>query len=213
MATYTTNLNLKKPATTDLVSIADINGNMDAIDTAIANGAVVKTTSSVAPSAALKNGFYYVSSSTSGLSGADANPFLQFHSGNNDFRILTTAYSDVWLQQIATDFRSEHVYIRRRENGTWKDWTELGGGGGAEIYTNKSASSWVADNTYSDFPYRCAIAITGVTASDVAEVVFAQSEASSGNYASVCETYAGGVYIYSSVNTSITIPTILIHKG
>jgi len=213
MATYTTNLNLKKPATTDLVSIADINGNMDAIDTAIANGAVVKTTSSVAPSAALKNGFYYVSSSTSGLSGADANPFLQFHSGNNDFRILTTAYSDVWLQQIATDFRSEHVYIRRRENGTWKDWTELGGGGGAEIYTSIAASSWTADSTYADFGYRCAIAITGVTANDVAEVVFAQSEASSGNYASVCETYAGGVYIYSSVNTSITIPTILIHKG
>ena len=33
MATYTTNLNLKKPATTDAADIADINGNMDAIDT------------------------------------------------------------------------------------------------------------------------------------------------------------------------------------
>lgn len=36
MATYTTNLSLKKPATTDLVSVADINGNMDALDTAVA---------------------------------------------------------------------------------------------------------------------------------------------------------------------------------
>lgn len=35
MATYTTNLNLKKPDTTDKVSIADINGNMDIIDAQI----------------------------------------------------------------------------------------------------------------------------------------------------------------------------------
>lgn len=33
MATYTPNYNLKKPATTDVVNIADINGNMDIIDT------------------------------------------------------------------------------------------------------------------------------------------------------------------------------------
>lgn len=35
MATYTPNYNLKKPATSDLVSIADINGNMDAVDAAL----------------------------------------------------------------------------------------------------------------------------------------------------------------------------------
>lgn len=35
MATYTTNYNLKKPATTDNVSIADINGNMDVVDAAL----------------------------------------------------------------------------------------------------------------------------------------------------------------------------------
>lgn len=34
MASYTTNLNLKKPAASEKVSIADINGNMDIIDTA-----------------------------------------------------------------------------------------------------------------------------------------------------------------------------------
>ena len=37
MASYTTNLNLKKPAGSENVSIGDINGNMDAIDTAIGN--------------------------------------------------------------------------------------------------------------------------------------------------------------------------------
>lgn len=35
MATYTTNLNLKKPAQSDKIRIADINGNMDDIDAAV----------------------------------------------------------------------------------------------------------------------------------------------------------------------------------
>lgn len=41
MATYTPNLNLKKPAASDAADIADINGNMDLIDTAVA--AIVNT--------------------------------------------------------------------------------------------------------------------------------------------------------------------------
>ena len=36
MASYTTNLNLKKPAGSENVAIGDINGNMDIIDTAYA---------------------------------------------------------------------------------------------------------------------------------------------------------------------------------
>lgn len=83
------------------------------------------TTEPISPSACTYNGFFYVSSTTSGLSGADANPFLQYHTANSDFRILTTAYSDIWLQQIATDFRSSYVYVRRKENGTWSNWVKL----------------------------------------------------------------------------------------
>lgn len=83
------------------------------------------TNEPIAPSACTYNGFFYVSSTTNSLSGADANPFLQYHTANSDFRILTTAYSDIWLQQIATDFISSHVYTRRKENGTWSDWVKL----------------------------------------------------------------------------------------
>jgi len=79
---------------------------------------------SKAPSVCTYNGFFYVNSSVNSLSGADANPFLQYHS-EQDFRILTTAYSDTWLQQIATDFRTPYVYVRRCENGTWTDWVKL----------------------------------------------------------------------------------------
>lgn len=77
------------------------------------------------PSQCLQNGFYYVQSSINSLTDADGNPFLQYHSSNNDFRILTTAYSDDWVQQIATDFRTANVYIRRRHEGTWQPWARL----------------------------------------------------------------------------------------
>lgn len=88
----------------------------------------------------------------------------------------------------------------------------------ANIYvTNVSASSWTQQGTptYSGYPYRCALSsgnLANVTSSMYAEVVFAPTEALSGNYAPVCQTYDGGVYIYSKVNTSITIPSIVVMR-
>ena len=81
------------------------------------------------------------------------------------------------------------------------------------VVSNVTASSWVSDTTYADYGYKCTIALTGVTANDVAEVVFGVAEATSGDYAPICETYAGGVYLYSKVNTAITVPTITVMKG
>ena len=43
-------------------------------------------------------------------------PFKQ--SSNKDYRIMSTAYSASWVQQIATDFRGNDMFLRRRENGT-----------------------------------------------------------------------------------------------
>ena len=80
-------------------------------------------------------------------------------------------------------------------------------------FTNKSvaASAFVSNSTYSDFPYRAAVALTGVTAAMVPEVFFGLTDAMSGNFAPVAESYAGGVYIYAAAKPSatITIPTIL----
>jgi len=68
----------------------------------------------------------------------------------------------------------------------------------------------VSDATYEDYPFKCAIALSGVVATDVPEVVFNVAEATSGDYAPVAECYDGGVYIWSSVDTAITVPTIII---
>ena len=79
-------------------------------------------------------------------------------------------------------------------------------------FTDKVASTWTSDSTYADFPYRCDITCSGVTADMYAEVVFDLSQATSGNYAPVCETKSNVVSIWSKTNASITVPTILITK-
>lgn len=78
--------------------------------------------------------------------------------------------------------------------------------------TNVSANNWGSDSTYTGYGYRCQIIIAGVTTDMLAEVIFAPEDSLSGNYAPVCQTYNGGVYIYGKVNTTITIPTIVIMK-
>lgn len=42
-----------------------------------------------------------------------------------DYRIMTTAYSSAWVQQIATDFRSNDIFTRNSINGSWQPWTAL----------------------------------------------------------------------------------------
>ena len=80
-------------------------------------------------------------------------------------------------------------------------------------FTNKSvaASAFVSNSTYSDFPYRAAVTLTGVTAAMIPEVFFGLTDAMSGNFAPVAESYAGGIYIYAAAKPSATttIPTIL----
>ena len=79
-------------------------------------------------------------------------------------------------------------------------------------FTNKTASSWVSDSTYEDYPYRCDIFCSGVTSDMYAEVVFSVAQSTSGMYAPVCETKSNAVSVWSNDNTSITIPTIIITK-
>lgn len=79
-------------------------------------------------------------------------------------------------------------------------------------FENKAASSWESDSAYADYPYRCDISCSGVTADMYADVVFNLEQSISGNYAPVCETKANVVSVWSKENTTITIPTIIITK-
>ena len=83
-------------------------------------------------------------------------------------------------------------------------------------FTSKSVatSAWASNSTYTDFPYRAAVACTDVTAAMFAEVVLSPADATSGNFAPVCQTYAGGVYLYAEAvpDAAITIPTIIVWR-
>jgi hypothetical protein len=81
--------------------------------------------------------------------------------------------------------------------------------------TAVAAASFVADSTYEDFPFRAAIALTGVLESMTPEVIFGVVDAMSGNFAPVAEAYAGGVYIYAAAvpDAAVTIPTIICWKA
>lgn len=80
-------------------------------------------------------------------------------------------------------------------------------------FTNKTVatSAWVSDTTYTDYPYRAAVACQGVTAKHYAEVSFSPEDAMSGSFAPVAASYGGGVYIYASEipEAALTIPTIV----
>ena len=79
-------------------------------------------------------------------------------------------------------------------------------------FSNITASNWVSDNTYEDFSYRCDISCSGVTSNMYAQVVFDVAQATSGNYAPICETGNNIVKIWSFINDPITIPVIVVYK-
>ena len=65
-----------------------------------------------------------------------------------------------------------------------------------------------------NYPWRASISIPGVTVNSVPEVIFGVEDATSGLFAPVCDSYAGGVYIYanSKPTKQITIPTIVLRE-
>lgn len=87
-----------------------------------------------------------------------------------------------------------------------------GSGAGGNYFFNRGITTWVSDSTYSDYPYRGTVTINGVTDADGVEVTFSNADATSGNYSPVCETFNGGVYIWSKTNNAnLVIPTICIY--
>lgn len=81
--------------------------------------------------------------------------------------------------------------------------------------TSVPVSAFVADSTYQDYPFRAAIALTGVLDTMIPEVVLGVADAIDGNFAPVAAAYNGGVYLYaaSAPESAITIPTIICWKG
>lgn len=77
-----------------------------------------------------------------------------------------------------------------------------------------ATSAWASDTTYTEYPYRASFALPSITALSFVEIVFSPVDATSGNFAPVCNTYNGGVYIYAKTvpDATITIPTIIVWR-
>lgn len=76
-------------------------------------------------------------------------------------------------------------------------------------FSDVVVNSWVVDDTYLEFPYKASVQLTNVVDSMIPYLTFSVNDATSGNYCPIVETYNGGIYIWSKVNTQITVNTIL----
>lgn len=76
------------------------------------------------------------------------------------------------------------------------------------------AAAFVSDATYADYPYRAAVALSGVTAALVPYVAFGLTDVVDGNLAPIVESYDGGIYLYAEEEPSatLTVPTILFWR-
>lgn len=102
-----------------------------------------------------------------------------------------------------------------------QELAQLEAGSGVELAklcfadTAVPAASWASDSTYGDYPYRAAVALSGVTAAMIPEVVFGLAAMADTSFAPVAACYNGGVYIYAAdaPGATITIPTIICWRG
>ena len=80
--------------------------------------------------------------------------------------------------------------------------------------TTVATTAWAADTTYTAYPYRAKISNSSITATDYCEIIFSLTDAISGYFAPICESIAGGIYIYATAIpvANITIPTIKCTK-
>lgn len=71
-------------------------------------------------------------------------------------------------------------------------------------------SAWQADETYSEYPFRAAVTLSGVTENFVPDIVLSPEDALSNVFAPVADSYSGGVYLYANEAPAgiVTVPTV-----
>lgn len=120
MATYTPNYNLKKPASTDKVNIADFNGNADTLDTKLKEVSNVANTANSTASTASSTATEAKTKAESALTGLNGKAdTVHTHSqyleasdidgkANKPTKTLTTMYSASWSASKVYDFTGDY---------------------------------------------------------------------------------------------------------
>ena len=74
-----------------------------------------------------------------------------------------------------------------------------------------NSSAWAGDTTYTDYPYRASVALSGVDSTMFPEVVIDETDKGKYEFASSSDSYDGGIHLYASSipQNAITLRTIV----
>lgn len=198
---------------------AENNAN-NAVDTANAANATADEAKAIAQGSQRAIGFATLQAAITALNGYSN---TQLKVGDNVY-IVETGVPDLWVAAVEQNsvaynyttndaFNDDLVENTLVQVGYYKfAYLESDGKPCTVAWQNMTvaASDWVASTEFADFPYEAKIALTDfVNFSSIPQVVFGLTEATSGNYAPICKAGDKGVYIYSKVNTAITLPTVV----
>lgn len=198
---------------------AETNAN-SAVDTANAANATANEAKAIAQGSQRAIGFATLQAAITALNGYSN---TQLKVGDNVY-IVETGVPDLWVAAVEQNsvaynyttndaFNDDLVENTLVQVGYYKfAYLESDGKPCTVAWQNMTvaASDWVASTEFADFPYEAKIILTDfVNFSSIPQVVFGLTEATSGNYAPICKAGDKGVYIYSKVNTAITLPTVV----
>lgn len=198
---------------------AETNAN-NAVDTANAANATAGEAKAIAQGSQRAIGFATLQAAITALNGYSN---TQLKVGDNVY-IVETGVPDLWVAAVEQNivaynyttndaFNDDLVENTLVQVGYYKfAYLESDGKPCTVAWQNMTVaeSDWVASTEFADFPYEAKIILSDfVNFSSIPQVVFGLTEATSGNYAPICKAGDKGVYIYSKVNTAITLPTIV----
>lgn len=198
---------------------AETNAN-SAVDTANAANATADEAKAIAQGSQRAIGFATLQAAITALNGYSN---TQLKVGDNVY-IVETGVPDLWVAAVEQNsvaynyttndaFNDDLVENTLVQVGYYKfAYLESDGKPCTVAWQNMTvaASDWVASTEFEDFAYEAKIILSDfVNFSSIPQVVFGLTEATSGNYAPICKAGDKGVYIYSKVNTAITLPTVV----
>ena len=198
---------------------AENNAN-SAVDTANAANATAGEAKAIAQGSQRAIGFATLQAAITALNGYSN---TQLKVGDNVY-IVETGVPDLWVAAVEQNsvaynyttndaFNDDLVENTLVQVGYYKfAYLESDGKPCTVAWQNMTvaASDWVASTEFEDFAYEAKIILSDfVNFSSIPQVVFGLTEATSGNYAPICKAGDKGVYIYSKVNTAITLPTVV----
>lgn len=130
---------------------------------------------------------------------------------------LDATVCGIVTEKVSIDTSAMQAQFSGLLDGVQKELADLETGAAVELKklafanTVVPVSAWITDETYAYYPYRASVALSGVVANMIPDVVFPVAALADNDLAPVAECYNGGVYIYAGgkPSASITIPTII----